>query len=256
MRNYYKFWLGSLCLVTIISAHTWALFGFGDSDTSIAPFVPSSSIDNASVNLAQSAMNLLGQTSKSSLSSLRPQGIPLGAKGAAEGGGVWDTNNLSINGNAASSILSYDIIAAVQSSDDKSQTITNHLSELQTIISQLTQASNQYQSQITQAQALMDGCTTDKKASDAAVIAAINSNKLNNIDSLIQASVTAGQCEVKNRITINALSLIIKKQNQSIASLNQKSTLIEQYKSTIIQYPEVISDPKIIQELSQISSQF
>lgn len=239
MNKYYKFWLTSLCLVTIISTHTWALFGFGENDTSIAPFIPSSSIDNTSISLAQSAMNLLEQST------------------AIVGNDWWVSNNANNNwwGNITA-ILSYDIIAAVQSSNDKSQTITNHLNDLQSSISQLTQLSNNYQSQITQSQALMDGCTTDKKSADAEVISAINNNDLSNVDTLIQASVTAGQCETKHRITINALSLIVKKYNQSIALLNKKTSLIEQHKSTIIQYPEVISDPKIIKELSQISSQF
>lgn len=241
MYHYLKGWLSSLCLIAIMSAHSRALFGFGESKTSIAPFVPSSSIDNTSISLAQSAMNLLGQSFESSL--IR--------EGDPQGGGfdsmVWNT---------ALSTLSYDLVAAVQSSNDKNQTITTHLQELQQTSSQLTQLSNNYQSQITQSQALMDRCSIDKKSADAAVISAINNNELSKIDALIQSSITAGQCETKHRITINALSLIVKRHNQSIALLKQKSSLIEQHKSTIMQYPEVISDPQIIQELDQISRLF
>jgi hypothetical protein len=132
----------------------------------------------------------------------------------------------------------------------------SHAGDLNQGVVQLTQQSRNYQSQIEQSKSKLTDCSSDKKIADASVIEVINSNNLQNINTLIQASVTAGQCETQHRITINALTLIAKKHTQALALLNQKASLIEQHKSAIIQYPEVISDPKIIQELSQISSQF
>jgi hypothetical protein len=113
-----------------------------------------------------------------------------------------------------------------------------------------------YQSQIEQSQSKLTDCSSDKKTADAAVIEAINTNKLEHINTLIQASVTAGQCETQHRVTINALTLITKKYTNIITSSTKKLNLIEQHKAAIMQYPEVISDPAIINELSQISSQF
>jgi prefoldin subunit 5 len=152
--------------------------------------------------------------------------------------------------------MSYNLISAVQSSSDASSTITNHINDLNQAITSLTQQSRTYQSQIEQSQSKLSDCSSDKKIADTAVISAINTNKLENINTLIQTSVTAGQCETQHRVTINALTLITKKYTQAITSLTKKANLIEQHKGAIAQYPEVISDPAIIKELSQISSQF
>jgi predicted regulator of amino acid metabolism with ACT domain len=134
--------------------------------------------------------------------------------------------------------------------------ISNHLNDLSQAATSLTQQSRNYQSQIEQSQSKLANCTNDKKTTDAAVIEAINDNKLHNINSLIQASVVAGQCEVQHTITINALTLVSKKYTQITSLLTKKANLIEQHKTTIAQYPEVISNPEVIKELGQISSSF
>jgi prefoldin subunit 5 len=195
-------------------------------------------------------MNLLGQNVEPSL--IR--------EGDPQGGGFESTSSNTKSEtrslDTVSPLISYDLISAVQSSSDSSSTITNHISDLNQAISSLTQQSRTYQSQIEQSQSKLSDCSSDKKIADVAVIEAVNTNKLENINTLIQTSVTAGQCEAQHRITINALTLITKKYTQAIASLTKKVNLIEQHKATIEQYPEVIANPEVIKELSQISSQF
>jgi hypothetical protein len=191
--------------------------------------------------LAQSSMNLLGQSttveSNSNNNTNQPELI------------AWNLDKIS-------SLLSYDLITAVQSSTDTSVTITKHITDLNSAITSLTQQSRGYQSQIEQSQSKLTDCSSDKKIADAAVVETINQNDLQNINNLIQASIIAGQCEAQHRITINALTLVTKKYSQAIVALTKKINLIEQHKSVIAQYPEVIADPEIIKELSQISSQF
>jgi len=221
-------------------AHSQALFGFGGrSETSISEFVPANSIDNTSVLLAQSAISLLW----GSPSIHNGTSVPLDGRGSG-----WGVDSKAL--------LSYDIISAVQSSSDKSQTITQHISALNQSAASLIQVSQSYQSRITQSQGRLNDCSLSKKTADAAVIEAINNNQLTNLDTLLQASVTAGQCETQQKITINAFTLVVNKTNSSIALLNNKSSLIEQHRSVIMQYPEIISDPAIIAELSQASLQF
>lgn len=237
----------SVAIITLLSK-TYAFLGFWWSDnwnnnSSISSFIPANSIDQSSVMLAQSSMNMLWQIA--TVTSDRVSG---------ESSNSNNSNTRTLE--HSTTLISYDLIAAVQSSIDASATITNHINDLNQATTQLTQQLSIYQSQIEQSQSKLTDCSSDKKIADAAVIEAVNTNNLQQIYNLIQTSVTAGQCETQHRVTINALTLVTKKYSQAIASLTKKANFIEQHKTVIAQYPEIIADPAIIKELSQISSQF
>jgi hypothetical protein len=238
-----------IAIITLLSK-TYAFLGFGWSESwsnsespqggnSISAFVPANSIDQTSVILAQSSMSLLWQSIATNSSNKDNS----------------DTNTTLRTLSNSKSLISYDIISTIEKNNEASTIITKHLLDLNQAITSLTQQSRTYQSQIEQSQSKLTDCSSNKKIADAAIIEAINSNNLQNINNLIQDSVTAGQCETHHRITINALTLVTKKHGQIISLLTKKANIIEQHKSTIAQYPEVIADPAIIKELSQLSSQ-
>ena len=231
----------SVAIITLISK-TYAFLGFwwSDESGSISSFIPANSIDQTSVMLAQSSMSLLGQTTIINSNSGNDEFIL-----------QWGSSLSTV-----SPLLSYDLIAAVQSNNNANDIITKHITKLNQATILLTQQSRNYQSQLEQSQSKLTNCSLDKKTTDTSIIEAINSNELQNINSLIQASVRAGQCEIQHRITINTLTLIINKYTQAIFLLTKKVNLIEQHNSVIAQYPEVIADPEIIKELNQVSSQF
>jgi hypothetical protein len=225
----------AVCTLSVMGymmiSRSYALFGFGDSNASLSTFVPASSVDDTSVNLAQSAIVMLS---------------PWGLANEDRPTQWVDSQTL----------VSYDIISAVSASTNKTQTINRYMSDLSDGINQLTSQIQYYQSKFDEAHSHISECSASKKSSDAAVIEAINQDRLTSLESLITASVVAGQCEAQYRISSNAYQLVTAKYERLLRLLTKKQSLIEQHQSLIVQYPEVILNPEIIQELSQISSQF
>lgn len=233
-KRWHYIWRWLMGLLICIQTQTHALFWFGESDKSdLSIFVPAHSIDSTSIMLAQSAIATLWHTNNIWWWALDQRNIP-----------------------SITDLISYNIITAIQSSSNKTQTLNQHIANLQQAINQLDQINISSQSKVDQAQITMNECTTTKKIADASVIQAINSNNITQIDSLIKDSITSAQCEAANRVVMNTWSLIITKNKATITRLTRKMDFIEQHQEAIIQYPEIISDPDIIKELSQISSQF
>jgi len=211
------------CLVSDVSAQT-------PSNTTISNYVPAASIDMTSVDLAQAGIKTLSKQ------------IIIDASGLS----VWEF---------AESVITYNLVQALPYSTRPLDTITKHLTQLQLAQQQLESATLVYQSQITDAQSRLDLCTSNKKISDAAVIASINQNQEDQLEQKIAASVILAQCESRHRVNVNAYGILLKKYTQLTELITEKYTLINDNKTLFAQYPEVIADPTLIEQLDQISRQ-
>lgn len=226
--NITKIWLSLACAAIIsVSMYAWAIT---PSTTSISNYVPSASVDMKSVELAQAGITILSKA------------IIISASGAS----VWAF---------AESVVTYDLVQALPYSARRNNTITEHLAQLQLAQQQLESATNNYQDKITEAQARLDLCTSNKKSSDAEVMTTINKNTESELDQKIASSVILAQCEAKYRVTINAYTIVVKKYTQLKELSAKKYTLINDNKSLFAQYPEVIADANLVEQLNQLARQ-
>jgi len=102
-------------------------------------------------------------------------------------------------------------------------------------------------------QSLYQTCVLRKQQADKNFIVSLNTNQVSQWSALIQASVAAGTCETQNRVEMNANQLIINKHQELITRYNQYISLIQDNISILAQYPNIIADPALISQISQIS---
>gem|GEM_PF-4671872 len=153
------------------------------------------------------------------------------------------------------SLLSYNILQAVQASAQRQIVVSTYLDQLQTTIQWYQTQILGYQDKINQSQTILTQCTTQKKQSDSIIITAINNDSIANLDSLMESSINAASCQAQQQISINTRNLVLSRQQAIQNALQRRYSVIQEYQSQIITYPELITNTELLQELNTLSIQ-
>jgi hypothetical protein len=153
------------------------------------------------------------------------------------------------------SIVSYDIITALQQSDDPRQTIYSHITDLQRTQRTVSASISVLQSQASSHQSTRQSCASAKIQTDRQFFFGLETYRSREyLDTIAMVSADYAACVERARVMIRSYELMTQRAQTLSRQLTDRIALLTTHAEVLIQYHDLIgSDTSIITQVNRLN---